>query len=440
MTKMIWLAALAGSLALGCAKKQEQQVETPSTGKHDGHDHGKEPHGDEKGGHETKAVQDEHAADPGHDDHGHDEGADEHERIVALSPEAVRAAGIQSVEAAHRPLAAGLTAPARVTFTQTGVARVAPRVAGRLDSVEVRLGQRVRKGAVLGYVESPELGRARADYLAAATRERVAVANLGREKELLAKGITSEREMREAEAAWAAARGDMTAAEAHLHALGISDPEIAALKLEEHPSARFPARSPIDGTVIEIHATMGQTVESTTPLFTVGELSNLWVLLDVFESQLPLVQVGQPVAITVAALPGRTFDGRLEYVGDVVDEKTRAIRVRVAVQNRDGLLKPGMFASAQVAARVGSGGASARTIVVPREAVQKLGDEHVVFVPEGENRFRACEVQVGADAGREIEIVAGLEPGLQVVTTGAFVLKSELSKEAMSGGHAGHGH
>jgi len=440
MIKAIWVAAATFVLVLGCTKERERQGEPARAEEHDGHAHGKEPSANEKGekgDHARAPAQGEHAD---HDDHGDEDDASAKERVVTLSPEAVRAAGIATVEAARRQLAIGLTAPARVTFTQTGVARVAPRAAGRLDTIEVRLGQRVRQGTVLGYLESPELGRARAEYLASATRERVAEANLNREKELLQKGITSEREMREAESAWAVARGEMTATEAHLHALGISDQEIAALKLKEHPSARFPARSPIDGTVVEIHGTVGQTVESTTPLFTIGDLSNLWVLLDVFESQLALIEVGQSVAITVDALSGRTFEGRIAYVGDVVDEKTRAIRVRVVVQNRDGLLKPGMFATAKVAGRTGPGSTSSLSVIVPREAVQTLGDGHVVFVPEGDNKFRVHEVLLGADAGKEIEIVKGLEPGVKVVTTGAFVLKSEASKEAMSGSHAGHGH
>ena len=433
MNKALWLAALSSSLLLACNPKPAPKPDTTAAGNHDGHDHGKEPKGSKEGAH------DEHGGAPIHEEHA-EGGGEAHERRVVLSPEAVRAAGIQVVEATTGGLVSGLTAPARVTFTQTGVARVAPRASGRLDTIEVRLGQRVRKGTVLGYVESPELGRARADYLAASTRERVAEANLKREKDLLAKGITSEREMREAESAWASARGEVTATEAHLHALGITDAEIEALGLEQHPSARFPARSPIDGTVVEILGTLGQTVESTTRLFTVGDLATLWVLLDVFESQLPLVQVGQEVTIATAAVKDRVFGGRIDYVGEVVDERTRAVSVRVVVKNGDGLLKPGMFATAALAGASGPSAIAPRAVIVPREAVQQIGEEHVVFTPLGDGVFRAVEVRVGADAGRAIQVTEGLEAGQMVVTTGAFVLKSELSKESMSGGHAGHGH
>jgi cobalt-zinc-cadmium efflux system membrane fusion protein len=290
-------------------------------------------------------------------------------------------------------------------------------------------------------VESSELGRARADYLAAATRARVAEANFRREKELLGKGITSEREMREAETAAAAARADLNAAEARLHTLGLTDADMAALRLDEHPSARFPARSPIDGTVVDIQATLGQSVESTATVFTIGDLSTLWVVLDAAESQVASLATGQKAVVTLPALPGRTFEGRIEHIADVVEEKSRTVHVRVAVPNRERLLKPGMFASAEIVAAPGAAAAGgAPHVVVPREAVQVLGDEKVVFVPAGEHRFAAVEVRTGAESGREIELLEGVAAGTRVVTRGAFVLKSELSKEAMSGGHAGHGH
>jgi cobalt-zinc-cadmium efflux system membrane fusion protein len=145
--------------------------------------------------------------------------------------------------------------------------------------------------------------------------------------------------------------------------------------------------------------------------------------------------------VTVPALPGRTFEGRIEHIGDVVEEKSRTVHVRVAVPNRERLLKPGMFATAEISATTGTAPAGgAPRVVVPREAVQVLGTDKVVFVPDGEGRFKAVEVRTGAESGREIEILEGVAPGTKVVSRGAFVLKSELSKEAMSGGHAGHGH
>ncbi|TQF15502.1 efflux RND transporter periplasmic adaptor subunit [Myxococcus llanfairpwllgwyngyllgogerychwyrndrobwllllantysiliogogogochensis] len=394
-------------------------------------------------GKETKGKP--HAEEEGHDhekEEGepHGEGEEKHDEVITLTPEALRSAQLQLAQAEAKPLVTGLIVPARITFTQQGVARVASRVPGRLATIQVALGQKVKKGEVLGHLESPELGQARADYLSAATKARVAEQNFRREKELLAKGITSERDMREAESTFVTAEAERNAADGRLHALGLSDGEISTLRGNEHYSSRFPAISPLTGTVVEISGTVGQAVEAATSLFTVADLTELWVQLDLTESQLPQVHAGQPVEITVQARAGQRFTGRVDYIGDVVDEKTRTIPVRVVVSNTEGALKPGMFAQAEIATTSGatrdSGSASPTRIVVPREAVQKVGEEQVVFVPAGENRFRPVEVQTGASSAQDVEILSGLQPGTSFVTQGAFILKSELSKESMGEGHS----
>ncbi|MFP2923776.1 efflux RND transporter periplasmic adaptor subunit [Pyxidicoccus sp. 3LG] len=409
---------LAATLTLaGCSDRKGAASQGEATGAKEAHREGEEkPH-------------------PEGEDHADGEGG--HEEVVTLTPEALRSAQLQLAEAQTRPLAVGLTVPARITFTQRGVARVTSRVPGRLATIEVVLGQKVKKGQVLGYLESPELGQSRADYLSAATKARVAGENFRREKDLLAKGITSEREMREAESAFVTAEAERNAADGRLHALGLSDAEIALLRSNEHYSSRFPAFTPLSGTVVEISGTVGQAVEGTTSLFMVADLTELWVLLDITESQLAQVRAGQAVEITVKAFPGKRFTGRVDFIGDIVDEKTRTIPVRVVVPNTEGMLKPGMFAQAEIATTSGeqSDAAPAR-LVVPREAVQKVGEEQVVFVPAGENRFTLREVRTGASSAKEVEILSGIEPGTSVVTQGAFILKSELSKESMGEGHS----
>jgi cobalt-zinc-cadmium efflux system membrane fusion protein len=429
--------ALAVSACRG-EKKPEPQATTAQRGERAD----REP--DDHSGH---AVGEGHASheetqrrEAGHDDHGdeHAHGA-EGDEVVVLAPEAVRSAQIQVVQAERRSLAAAFDAPARIVFPQRGVARVGARVPGLLEEIRVEVGDRVNKGAVLGWIESPELGEARAEFLAAATKLRIAEQNYRREKELLQKGISSERETRDAESAVAASRADVHRVEAKLHTLGVTDEEISRFRADDHPTARFALRSPIVGTVVEITATAGQSVGGTEPLFVVGDLARLWVLADVYESQLAAVKRGQVVEVVVPAVPDRTFRGTVEGIGDVVDERTRTIAVRIAVPNDDRALKPGMFGTARIAAAVereAKGGA----VVVPREAVQKVGDRLVVFVIAGENRYRPVEVETGAEARSEVEIRSGIEDGTPVVARGAFTLKSELSKESLSGSHAGHGH
>lgn len=381
-------------------------------------------------------------------DHKHEQkkGGD-HDEVVVLSPEAVRSAGFEIATVARRPLRRHISASAQVSLPPDRTAKVAPRVPGRVASLSARLGQRVKRSTVLAVIESAELGRARADYLAAATKARVADSNARREKNLLEKGITSEKEAREAESASVTARAEVDAADARLHAFGLSEEDINSLKGGGHYSSRFPVRSPLDGVVIGLEATIGQTVEGTTALFTVGDLAELWVMLDLYESQIAHIQPGQHVHVTVSALPDRHFDGRVDYVGDIVDEKTRTVKVRVVIPNKERLLKPGMFAKAEIGdgptehsradIPADAGGATGPSmLVVPRLAVQQVGNETVVFVPESESRFRAVEVRTGQATAEEIEIVSGVAAGTRLVGKGAFVLKSELMKESMGEGHA----
>lgn len=347
---------------------------------------------------------------------------------VTLTPEGVAEAKLAFAPAERRPLAAELSVPAHLTFTQDGVAKVAARVPGRLVDLDVQLGQKVEKNGLLCHIESPELAKARAEYLAAASRARVTRLTYQREKSLGEKGISSEREVREAESAYVSAEADRNAAEAGLHALGLNEAEIRALKADEHYSARFPARSPIAGTVVEVRATIGQSVEATTPLFTVGELSELWAQLDIFESQLGQVRVGQKVTLTVGAYPDQRFEGQIAYVGDLVDEKTRAVSVRVVVPNKEGRLKPGMFGTARIATGAPDDAGDSSALVIPKDAVQTVGDQDVVFEPVDATRFRAVPVKLGRVTPTEVEVLAGLSPGAKVVSKGAFLLKSELSK------------
>jgi cobalt-zinc-cadmium efflux system membrane fusion protein len=425
MNRSIAIISAILAFSLSCREKEQH-----SDGEHA---HAKDEH--KEGEHEEGEHEEGE-----HEEEGHKEGEHEgerHERVVRLSPEAVAAAGFSFAIAESKPLAGALTASARLTLTQDGIGRVSARVAGRVESIKVKLGEKVKKGQVLAVIESAELGQARADYLSARTKAGVAEATHTREKQLFEKGISAEKDLREAESTLAVANGDLDAADARLHAFGLSEAEIKALKSNEHYSSEFPIRAPIDGTVIDIEATRGLSVDGTTELFMVGELSSLWAIIDIFEQQLPEVHAGQVVELTVAAVPDGMFEGRVEYVADFVEEKSRTIEVRVAVPNPNARLKPGMFATARLRTeRAIDGGAASNAVIVPREAVQKVGDETVVFIPIDAQSFQAVEVEVGDTTASHAIIRTGLEPGKRVVARGAFTLKSELSKESMGEGHS----
>jgi cobalt-zinc-cadmium efflux system membrane fusion protein len=191
--------------------------------------------------------------------------------------------------------------------------------------------------------------------------------------------------------------------------------------------------SPYDGVVVERHAGRGEVVGPADQLFTVADLSRLWIELDIYERNLSRVHEGQPVEVTTPAWPGRIFPGRIVYVGDIIAPESRTVRARVEVQNEDRALKPGMFATARI--EVGGGPA---VVAVPRGAVQTVEGQQVVWVPgEEPGAFLARPVATGEELpDSQVAVLSGLEAGERLVVEGAFTLKSELAKSEFGG----HGH
>jgi membrane fusion protein, heavy metal efflux system len=179
--------------------------------------------------------------------------------------------------------------------------------------------------------------------------------------------------------------------------------------------------------VVEKTVTQGEMVSPDKVLFIVSDLSSLWVVIDVYEKDLSRLKTRMDVKLLVAAYPATAFKGRISYVGDVVDEKTRTVKARVTIDNRDGFLKPGMFATVSINSVKNSG--DEKVIAVPEEAVFLDGSERYVFVHEGDGRFAVRRISVGSASGPKIEIREGLKEGDEVVTKGVFTLKSELKKE-----------
>jgi len=345
------------------------------------------------------------------------------EGVVVLDPAAAEAAGIR-VGRADSVLTTGLPVTGTITYDANRVTHIGPRAAGRVVALRADVGQRVRGGAALAILESPEIGQIRAEEREAEALVRIARENHARERRLEEQGITSRKELLEAEAALRRAEAALRSAEERLRVLGAG-----------HGSGgQFALTAPFAGVVVARDVSLGEMAEPADTLFTVADLSRLWIELDVFERDLPRVAAGQPVSVTVASYPGRDFPGRIVHVGDVLDPAKRTVRARVEIPNEETALKPGMFASGRI--RVGEGGPV--RAAVPQDAVQELEGRKVVFVPGGRPaEFRAVPVEVGepADGGRVI-VRSGIAPGDPVVTAGAFSLRSELAR-----GEIGeHGH
>jgi membrane fusion protein, heavy metal efflux system len=351
--------------------------------------------------------------------------------IVTLTAAQRANAGLQFAMVASRTEAGTLEASAQIEPAAERMAVIASRVPGRILSVNAALGDRVRAGSALVVLDSPEVGQAKADYLSALATANVTRETATREKQLFDRRISAEREWREAEAEALRAEAAARAAENRLHALGVEDSELEALRNERHYDATMTLRSPITGLIAERQAAAGQIVEPMNALLTVVDLREVWTVVDVYEQNISQVRTGQSVEVVTTAYPNEIFRGRVASVGAVIEAQSRSVKVRITLANPGERLKPGMFATVHIQ---GIHSYATPTIYVPSGAVQRDGNRSIVFLPRGDSNFVAREVRVGRQSGDTVEILQGLVAGERIVTAGAFLLKSELRKGELGEG------
>ena len=329
------------------------------------------------------------------------------------------------------PLDARVTVPARISLDPRREARVSAVTAGTLERILVSPGDHVKAGEALASVLSPELGAAIGDHLSAHAKLETARARRDRVASLHADGFSSKSQLLDAEAELTVAAAEAEAAEERLRVLGVR-PETVRPGEGEHFSSRFSVRTPIAGEVLGIDATIGRSVSGGEPLFHVGNLDEVWLILNVYETNLAAVQPGAEVAFTVAAYPGETFTGTVDDIGGWLDPDSRTAKVRVVVPNEAHRLKPNMFAEARLSLASPDAGTG---LVIPAEAVQQIEGKPSVFVEEEPGRFEVVAVETEILPDGRLHVTGGLQPGERVVVEGAFTVKSELAK-----GELGHGH
>ena len=354
----------------------------------------------------------------------------EEENAIHLNEDMVRDLRISTAAVVERPGAGEVTALGEVVADQSRYAEVAPSTAGQVVRVLVETNAPVNRGTALAQLRSSDLGRARADLLSAEARRDLARQTLDRKRTLAAERIVAAREVQEAEAASRAAEAEVKAAAAAMQALGVSPDEGQSVE----DSSLFLLRSPIAGRVLDRRAVLGQYAETSNPLFTIADLSSVWVMAQAFERDAVNITPGSVAHITLAALPGQEFDGKVVLVGRQVDPGARTVPVRIALANPTGVLRPGMSASSRLEVK----GQSRTILAVPAAALQRVGERWLAFIPQGQYEYEMRPVGRGRDLGKEVEVVSGLKAGETVVVEGAFLLKAEAEKRA--GGADEHGH
>lgn len=373
----------------------------------------------------TKEHADEHA------DEAHAE--DEHgaPNVVKLTPAALKRSDIQTRPPTAGALQRQLRIPAKVDFDPNRVAHIGTFVQGQLVDIGPNIGDTVKARQKLATIQSVTLGQARANLSTARAQFEVAENNYERQKLLRAEGINSERSLAEAQAELHEARAAREAAQSKLTVLGDAGKS----------GSRLTVRSPIDGVVHERPAIRGESVAPGDDLFVIADTSRVWVLGQVYEQQVANLKVGMRAGLTLAAYPGKRWEGQLDYIAGALDPKTRTLTVRVELDNPDGHLRPGLLGTLWLAANPADADADAATpstsLHIPRDAVQELHGRSVVFVATGEaGEFHAEPVTLGRESGGQIEVLDGLTADASVVVQGAFILKSELMRGELGDGHA----
>ncbi len=352
--------------------------------------------------------------------------------IIELPDGSPTFAHLQTDRVALRPIRTSLKAQAgKILANENRLAHLSARVPGRIVAVYANLGDRVKAGDRLLLLDSPAFGEAQLEYRKARTTLSVMEKALERAQALLDRGAIGVGEHQRREADYENARADLHEAEEKLHLLGMTEREIQQLAAKTLPHAevaRVSLRAPFTGAVIERNATIGEVIDPNKMLFTVADLSTVWVRADFPEQQAGRLKTGLTIEVRVSAYPGTMFQGAITYVGAVIDPTTRTVTARAEVTNADGRLRPEMFAEVTLVTEEQS------VLSVPRAAVQQVGSRTVVFVVRGPRRFESREVTLGQASSEFTQVVSGLTSGDDVVTEGSYALKSELLREQMPTG------
>jgi cobalt-zinc-cadmium efflux system membrane fusion protein len=349
-------------------------------------------------------------------------------RVVILTPELVARAGIKTAHAEMGTATTSLRMPGVVQANAYKEVAVTSLVPGRVMQVRAELGHRVNTGEALATIYSPELADAQTAFIVARADQVAHGQRQTRTQRLTAIGAASREELEMLEAERAMHDAAVEKARARLVLLGIPEERTQRLAGPQDVVTTIDVRAPLAGVITRRTANPGLNIDPATPLFTIVDLSTVWVIADLYERDFAKVRQGSPVTVTSAAYPGLTLRGRVSYIDPQVQQETRTAKLRVEVPNPAGQLRLGMFVD------VNAGESAERGLFVPKSAVQVIDAQPVVYLASKDRpgQFFERQVEVGDSSGDRVPVLAGLEPGDLVVTEGVFFLRAE--QERLRGG------
>ncbi|MGE0127690.1 MAG: efflux RND transporter periplasmic adaptor subunit [Blastocatellales bacterium] len=332
------------------------------------------------------------------------------EGAFKISPEKQQLIGVQYGEAAYKPVSKTLRTVGRMAYDETKIVRIHPKFEGWIEKVWVDFtGKLVEKGQPLISIYSPELLQTQQEFL---------LARRGREE--LAES-TFRGAINASESLYQAARK-------RLELWDINEAQIAELEKSGSPTKTLTLYAPTNGFVLTRNAFLKQRVTPETELYSIADLSTIWVLADIYEYEAPEIKLGQAVNITLSYSPGHVYRGKVTYVYPQLDSTTRTLKVRIEVPNPGFALKPDMYANIELKIDYG------RRLVVPQEAVLDSGSEQTIFIAHEGGYFEPRKVQLGAKVDNNFIILGGLKAGERVVTSANFLIDSESKLKSAAGG------
>jgi len=344
---------------------------------------------------------------------------------VELGPDDLKKAQVQTVHVDMKETSGMLRVPGIVNPDEYREVHVTPLVGGVIRQVPVVLGDHVRRGQPMAVIFSSDLADAETGYLVMSAELEADHKKLERTQHLVKLGAASQQEEDDVTADHAAHEAHVRAALAKLQLLGASDRQIAALKQAEQVDAKFSVPAPISGIVLTRTANPGLVTNMSQELFTVADLSTVWVMASINEKDFSTIHVGTTAAVTALAYPGRLWKGRVVYIEPRVDPNTRTAQARIEVANPDESLRLDMYMDV---AFMSAGG---KRLVVPESAVQAIGDKQYVFLPvsDSEGSFAVRQVKLGLASNGLYPVLDGLKINDEVVKDGSFILKAEAIRQ-----------
>jgi len=332
---------------------------------------------------------------------------------VTLDAKARQLAGVQTAQAVVKPLGKEIKTTGKIAMNENGKTYITSRVEGRIDELYVTAeGETIVPGQAIAAVYSPTYIAAQEEYL-------LALENVQKLKNAGKDVVQINNRLREA-------------ARRKLQLLNVADEDIAHLEHTRQTKDNMTIYAQFGGTVLEKQLLPGAYIMPGDKLYSLSDLSTVWLYADIYEKDIAGITPGQPVVVTSGAYPGETFTGQVTFINPVLDDATRTVKVRVEMANPTGKLKPNMFVNANVQIPLGE------SLVIPESSLLDTGSRKIVFVAQSEDTFVKREIVTGQHADGYIQVLSGLQPGDTVVTAATFLIDSQ-TKLGSFGSHAGHG-